>query len=48
MARYIILVLDQGRLADHGTHAELLDRGGLYATQYERQFLAQPATAALR
>ncbi len=37
----VILVLDHGRLADHGTHAELLERGGLYATLYERQFLAQ-------
>jgi len=44
----IILVLDQGRLVDHGTHTELLDRGGLYATLYERQFLAQPAATALR
>ena len=42
----IILVLDHGRLAEHGTHAELLDRGGLYATLYQRQFLAQPAPAA--
>jgi ATP-binding cassette, subfamily B, bacterial len=44
----IILVLDHGRLAEHGTHAELLDRGGLYATLYQRQFLAQPAAAAAR
>lgn len=44
----VILVLDHGRLDDHGTHAELLERGGLYATLYERQFLAQnePATRA--
>jgi len=35
----IILVLDHGRLVDHGTHAELLERGGLYATLYEQQFL---------
>ena len=37
----VILVLDHGRLVGHGTHAELLERGGLYATLYERQFLAQ-------
>jgi ATP-binding cassette subfamily B protein len=37
----VILVLDHGRLAEHGTHSELLGRGGLYATLYERQFLAQ-------
>ena len=41
----VILVLDHGRLADHGTHAELLERGGLYATLYERQFLAQDRPA---
>jgi ATP-binding cassette subfamily B protein len=33
-----ILVLDQGRLVEQGTHAELLDRGGLYADLYETQF----------
>jgi len=37
-----ILVLDQGRLAAAGTHAELLARGGLYAELYHRQFRAQP------
>src|SRR6266699_5223035 len=41
----VILVLDHGRLADHGTHSELLERGGLYATLYERQFLAQDRPA---
>jgi ABC-type multidrug transport system ATPase subunit len=41
-----ILVLDEGRLVDAGTHAELLARGGLYVTLYERQFRAQPATTA--
>jgi ATP-binding cassette, subfamily B, bacterial len=40
-----ILVLDHGRLVDTGTHTELLARGGLYATLYERQFRTQPATA---
>ena len=33
-----ILVLDHGRLVEQGTHAELLARGGLYATLYETQF----------
>jgi ATP-binding cassette, subfamily B, bacterial len=37
-----ILVLDQGRLVDAGTHAELLARGRLYARWYERQFRTQP------
>jgi len=38
-----ILVLDQGRLVDQGTHAELLARGGLYAQLYDRQFRTRPA-----
>jgi ATP-binding cassette subfamily B protein len=38
-----ILVLDEGRLIDRGTHSELLARGGLYATLYRRQFRTQPA-----
>ena len=33
-----ILVMDGGRLVEQGTHAELLARGGLYATLYETQF----------
>jgi ATP-binding cassette subfamily B protein len=37
-----ILVLDHGRLAGQGTHAELLARGGLYADLYHRQFRGQP------
>ena len=32
-----ILVLDQGRLAEAGTHAELLRRDGLYADMWARQ-----------
>ncbi len=37
-----ILVLDEGRLVDAGSHTELLARGGLYATLYDRQFRTQP------
>lgn len=33
-----ILVLDQGRLVQQGTHHDLLDQGGLYQTLYETQF----------
>ena len=36
-----ILVLDEGRLVEEGTHAELLARGGLYAHLYHTQFGAQ-------
>ncbi len=32
----LILVLDGGRRVEHGTHAELLDRAGLYARLWER------------
>jgi len=38
LAADTILVLDQGRLTDQGTHAALLARGGLYADLYHRQF----------
>ena len=34
----VIFVLDDGRLAERGTHRELLERGGLYAQLYEEQF----------
>ena len=33
-----VLVLDQGRLVEQGTHAELLGRGGLYAHLHRMQF----------
>ena len=38
LAADTILVLDAGRLVERGTHAELLARGGLYASLYETQF----------
>jgi molybdate transport system ATP-binding protein len=41
-----ILVLDRGRLVAHGTHEELLESGGLYATLYERQFRTTPQKPA--
>lgn len=41
----IILVLDEGRLVEEGTHAELLERGDLYARIYEEQFRPQEELA---
>jgi len=33
-----IVVLDQGRVVERGTHAELLSQNGLYADLYHTQF----------
>jgi ATP-binding cassette subfamily B protein/subfamily B ATP-binding cassette protein MsbA len=33
-----ILVIESGRVAERGTHAELLAKEGLYADLYRRQF----------
>jgi ATP-binding cassette subfamily B protein len=38
LAADVILVMNEGRLVEHGTHAELLAAAGLYATLYETQF----------
>ena len=37
-----ILVMDEGRLAERGTHDELLAADGLYARLYRTQFRSQP------
>jgi ATP-binding cassette subfamily B protein len=37
----LIVVLDQGRIIDRGTHDELVARGGLYTAMYRRQLLAE-------
>lgn len=37
-----IVVLEDGRVVDIGTHAELLERGGLYADLYNTQFSGEP------
>ena len=42
LAADLILVLDEGRLVEQGTHAELLEQGGLYADLYETQFRPEP------
>ena len=41
-----ILVFDQGRIVERGTHGELLAAGGLYARLYHEQFEAEAAKLA--
>jgi ATP-binding cassette, subfamily B, bacterial len=40
LAADVIFVLDRGRVVERGSHAELLERGGLYAHLYLQQFRA--------
>ena len=42
-----IIVLDQGRIAERGTHTQLLASGGLYASMWNRQREAQEARERL-
>jgi ABC-type transport system involved in Fe-S cluster assembly fused permease/ATPase subunit len=42
-----IIVLDQGRIAERGTHATLLAHGGLYASMWNRQREAEAAREKL-
>src|SRR5947209_5869803 len=42
-----IIVLDQGRIAERGSHSELLAAGGLYASMWNRQREAQEAREKL-
>jgi len=43
-----ILVIDQGRIVERGTHADLLATGGLYADLYGRQFEQEAAASPTR
>ena len=42
-----IIVLDQGRIAERGTHGQLLASGGLYASMWNRQREAEEAREKL-
>ena len=35
-----IIVMDEGAIVEHGTHADLLARGGAYAQLHRMQFNA--------
>ena len=39
-----LLVVDDGRIVEIGTHEELLARGGLYKKLYDMQFLSESAS----
>jgi ATP-binding cassette subfamily B protein len=41
-----IVVMDQGRIVEQGSHAELLRRGGFYSTLYNSQFVDALAQAS--
>jgi ATP-binding cassette, subfamily B, bacterial len=41
-----ILVLEAGRIAERGTHAELIERGGVYANLYAAQFTGERTEGA--
>jgi ATP-binding cassette, subfamily B, multidrug efflux pump len=42
----LIVVLEHGRIAERGTHDELLIRGGIYAELYEKQLLEEELAAS--
>jgi len=43
-----ILVLDHGRIVERGTHAALLEAGGVYAALWDRQREADAALEVLQ
>ncbi|CAH0302880.1 putative ABC transporter ATP-binding protein Rv1272c [Arthrobacter sp. Bi26] len=44
----LILVMDHGRIVEHGTHQQLMARRGLYKDLYEAQFAGREQVPAVR
>lgn len=44
----VIVVMDRGRIVEQGRHAELLARGGHYASLHRMQFASPPEAAGIR
>ena len=42
----LVLVIDEGRIVERGTHDDLIERGGLYAELYRTQFRQQGSPPA--
>jgi len=42
----LVLVIDDGQIVEFGKHADLMEKGGLYAELYNRQFYQPEAAAA--
>jgi ATP-binding cassette subfamily B protein len=47
LAADVILVMDHGEVVEQGRHADLLQKGGLYARLYQRQFEAVDELATI-
>jgi ATP-binding cassette, subfamily B, bacterial len=41
------VMINDGRIVERGTHRELVERDGLYATLYERQFRSSAELSAV-
>ena len=42
----LIVVLEDGKIAERGTHDELVSGGGIYAELYEKQLLEEELAAS--
>ena len=44
---YTVLVVKAGKIIERGTHQQLMDLGGYYATLYSKQFESETAETLL-